>query len=86
MLKTKSQPLPVVTAEQIASHYKAAMDSVNTITELVSLADRTESDASSIERNKAHLRIMVAKPFWTTEDLSPLNAAISIDVPASTLQ
>ena len=63
------------TAEQIAKHYSAAMDSVNLINgekpELMS----DEDWADTLERNREHLRIMLAKDFWTTEDLAPLQAA-----------
>ena len=65
----------VQTAEEIARHYSAAMDSVNLINgskpEKVSDADW----ADTIARNKEHLKIMLAKDFWTTEDLTPLQAA-----------
>ena len=63
------------TPEQIAQHYKAAMDSVNLINggkpEQMSDADW----AGCLSRNKEHLTIMLAKDFWTTEDLTPLRAA-----------
>jgi hypothetical protein len=62
-------------AEQIARHYSAAMDSVNLINagkpELMS----DEDWADTVTRNKEHLKIMLAKDFWTTEDLAPLQAA-----------
>lgn len=64
-----------LTAEQIAKHYSAAMDSVNLINgdkpELMSDADWDDC----VARNKEHLKIMLAKDFWTTEDLAPLQAA-----------
>jgi len=63
------------TPEQIAKHYSAAMDSVNLINggkpEGMSDADW----ADCLSRNKEHLRIMLAKTYWTTEDLAPLQAA-----------
>jgi hypothetical protein len=64
-----------VTAEEIARHYSAAMDSVNLIN-----GDKPEGMedvdwADTIARNKEHLKIMLAKDFWTTEDLAPLQAA-----------
>ncbi len=34
-----------------------------------------EDWAACVERNKAHLQIMLAKDFWTTQDLAPLQAA-----------
>ena len=64
-----------VTSEKIAQHYKAALDSVALIN-----GDKPENTtaqewADTIARNKEHLKIMLAKDFWTTEDLSPLQAA-----------
>lgn len=63
------------TPEQIAQHYKAAMDSVNLINS-GKPAQMTDADwADSLSRNKEHLKIMLAKDFWTTEDLTPLQTA-----------
>ena len=63
------------TPEQIAKHYSAAMDSVNLINggkpEMMTDADW----ADCLSRNKEHLKIMLAKDFWTTENLAPLQAA-----------
>jgi hypothetical protein len=51
------------------------MDSVSLINgEKPEFISEDEWDAT-IERNKEHLRIMLAKDFWTTEDLSPLEEA-----------
>jgi hypothetical protein len=63
------------TPEQIAQHYKAAMDSVNLINggKPEDMADAEWADCLS--RNKEHLKLMVAKDFWTTEDLTPLQQA-----------
>ena len=64
-----------LTPEQIAQHYSAAMDSVNLIN-AGKPAEMSDSDwADCLARNKEHLRIMLAKDFWTTEDLAPLQAA-----------
>ena len=61
--------------EQIAKHYSAAMDSVNLINgtkpDLMTDADW----ADCLSRNKQHLVIMLAKDFWTTENLTPLQQA-----------
>ena len=62
-------------AQQIAQHYKAAMDSVNLINAGKPEGMTDEDWADCLERNKAHLKIMLAKDFWTTEDLAPLQAA-----------
>ena len=63
------------TPEQIAKHYSAAMDSVNLIN--VSKPDfMSDADwADCLSRNKEHLKIMLAKDYWTTENLAPLQAA-----------
>jgi hypothetical protein len=70
-----------LTQEQIAQHYSAAMDSVNFINELIAGQhdDRmtAEEKADAIKRNVDHLKIMVAKDYWTTEDLTPFHNAIA---------
>lgn len=65
------------TAEQIAQHYSAALDSVTLITELMALSSRDTEQTDTVARNVEHLEIMVAKDYWTTEDLAPLNNAIA---------
>lgn len=67
------QPAP--TAEQIARSYSAAMDSVNLINGGKPESMSDEDWADTVSRNKEHLQIMLAKDFWTDEDLSPLQAA-----------
>ena len=66
-----------LTAEQIAKHYSAALDSVALINELMALDSRDEEQLDTVARNVEHLQIMVAKDYWTTEDLGPLNTAIT---------
>jgi hypothetical protein len=63
------------TAEEIARHYSAAMDSVNLINAGQPEFMSDEDWADTVARNKEHLKIMLAKDFWTTEDLAPLQAA-----------
>ena len=65
-----------ITPEEIARHYSAAMDSVNLINGDKPEMMSDEDWADCIARNKEHLEIMVAKDFWTTEDLTPLQEAI----------
>ena len=64
-----------ITAEQIAQNYSACMDSVNLINagQPEDMAD--EDWADCLQRNRDHLKIMLAKDFWTTEDLTPLQQA-----------
>jgi hypothetical protein len=65
-----------ITAEQIAQNYSAAMDSVNLINAGQPEGMDDADWADCLSRNKEHLRIMIAKDFWTTEDLEPLQDAI----------
>jgi hypothetical protein len=64
-----------ITAEEIARHYSAAMDSVNLINagKPEDMAD--DEWANTVARNKEHLKIMLAKDFWTNENLKPLQDA-----------
>jgi hypothetical protein len=61
--------------QQIARHYAACLDSVALLQagkpELMEAAEW----ADTVARNKEHLTIMLAKNFWTTEDLTPLQEA-----------
>ena len=68
----REEPSP----EEIARHYSAAMDSVNLIN-----GGKPEqmSDAeweNCLQRNKDHLNLMLAKKYWTSEDLTPLRQAV----------
>jgi hypothetical protein len=62
-------------AQQIAQHYKAAMDSVNLINAGQPEGTTAEDWADCLARNKEHLKIMLAKDYWTTENLTPLRTA-----------
>ena len=66
-----------ITAEEIAQHYKAALDSVALLNagQPESMDDADWAD--TVARNVAHLEIMVAKDFMQDQDLAPLNAAIA---------
>jgi len=63
------------TTEEIAQHYSAAMDSVNLINGVKPEGMTADEWADCLSRNKEHLKIMLAKEFWTTEDLTPLRTA-----------
>lgn len=64
-----------ITTEEIARHYAAALDSVNLINGVKPEMMEDAEWAKTITRNKEHLNIMLAKDFWTTEDLTPLQQA-----------
>jgi hypothetical protein len=65
------QPTP----EQIAQHYSAAMDSVNLINAGQPEGMEDAEWADCLARNKEHLKIMLAKTYWTTDNLTPLQEA-----------
>ena len=66
-----------ITAEEIAQNYSAAMDSVNLINAVVAAPDDYADDETVLQRNVDHLKIMVVKDYWTTEDMTPFNDAIA---------
>ena len=61
--------------EQIAKHYAACMDSVALLNAGQPEGVEDAEWADTVERNKEHLNIMLAKDFWTNEDLSAIQAA-----------
>jgi len=67
----------LTTPEQIAKHYSACMDSVNLINAGQPEKMTAEEWADTVARNKKHLNIMLAKDFWTDEDLTPLQEAVA---------
>ena len=71
MTETTIQP----TAEEIAQHFSACMDSVNLINAGQPEGMTDEDWADTLKRNRDHLVIMLAKDYWTTENLTPLQQA-----------
>ena len=71
----------IKTAEAIAQDYSAMLDSVSLIDKMKNNPPKDmmtdEEIADCISRNVEHLEIMVAKDYWTDEDMKPVNAAIS---------
>ena len=63
------------TAEEIARHFSACMDSVNLLNAGQPEGMEDADWADTVARNKEHLVIMLAKDFWTTENLTPLRTA-----------
>ena len=65
-----------VTAEEIAQHYTAMGHSVDLIN-AGQPEDMSDEDwADTVSRNVEHLKIMVAKDFWTTEDMTAVNVIL----------
>jgi hypothetical protein len=65
-----------VTAEEVARHYAAALDSVALISGGKPEGMEDVEWADTVERNKEHLRIMVDKNFMQDQDLAPLQAVL----------
>ena len=64
-----------LTVEQIAAHYSACLDSVALI-DAGKPADMEDADwVDCLARNKEHLVLMLAKDYWTTEDMTAITAA-----------
>jgi hypothetical protein len=71
----------VRTAEEIAQDYTAMGHSVDLINGIIDGTQMTDEEAAErqdcVNRNVEHLEIMVAKDYWTTEDMTAVNAAIT---------
>jgi hypothetical protein len=65
-----------LTASDIARHYSSTMDSVNFLNQTKPSYLSDEEWADALKRNKEHIKIMLDKDFWTTEDLTPFEDAI----------
>ena len=64
-----------VTAEEIAVHYSSCGDSVDLING-GKPADMEDADwTDTLARNKEHLTLMLAKDYWTTENMTAITAA-----------
>ena len=70
-----------LTTEQIAQHYIAMGHSVDLINAIIAGEALEDDDATRkqdcVNRNVQHLEIMVAKDFWTDEDMTAVNDAIA---------
>jgi hypothetical protein len=69
--------LEVPTTEEIAQHFSAMGDSVDLLNAGQPEGMGADDWADTVSRNKEHLELMVAKDFWTDEDMSAVNAAIA---------
>ena len=66
-----------ITAEQIAQHYTAMGHSVDLLNAGQPEGMDDAEWADCVDRNVRHLQLMVAKDFWTNEDMTAANAAIA---------
>ena len=71
----------VKTAEEIAQDFTAMGHSVTLINKVIAgtqMADESAEDRQgAVDRNVEHLELMVAKDYWTTEDMTAVNSAIT---------
>ncbi len=69
------------TVEQIAQHYTAmghSVDLINGIIDETRMTDDTQEEKDDcVDRNVRHLELMVAKDYWTNEDMTAVNKAIT---------
>jgi hypothetical protein len=69
------------TVEQIAQHYTAmghSVDLINGIIDETKMTDDTQEEKDDcVDRNVRHLELMVAKDYWTNEDMTAVNKAIT---------
>jgi hypothetical protein len=69
------------TTEEIAQDYTAmghSVDLINAIIAGTAMADdEAEEKQDCVDRNVEHLEIMVAKDYWTDEDMTAVNSAIT---------
>ena len=70
----------VKTTEDIAQDFTAmghSVDLINAIIDGSRMADESVEDRQDcVDRNVEHLELMVAKDFWTDEDMTAVDAAI----------
>ena len=70
----------VKTAEEIAQDYTAMGHSVELINGIIDgsrmIGEEAADRQSAVDRNVEHLELMVAKDFWTDEDMTAVDAAI----------
>ena len=71
----------VKTAEDIAQDYTAMGHSVELINGVIAGTQMADEEAvdrqSAVDRNVEHLELMVAKDYWTSEDMTAVNSAIT---------
>jgi hypothetical protein len=68
------------TAAEILQHYTAMGHSVDLIDEVIAgtqMADESADEKNAcVSRNVEHLELMLTRDYWTSEDMTAVNAAI----------
>jgi hypothetical protein len=67
----------VKTTEEIAQDYTAMGHSVSLINAIIAGTQMADDTAEDVDRNVEHLELMVAKDYWTDEDMTAINSAIT---------
>jgi hypothetical protein len=65
-----------MTPERIAGTYKSALKSASLVQEIVATGDTDQESVDTLKRNRDYLTSIVDADYWTTEDLSPIRAAL----------
>ena len=65
------------TPTEIATDFTLMKKSVTLINEAIATSDKDTDTLSFIKRNVEHLEEMLTRDFWTTEDMSDVNAAVT---------
>jgi len=71
-----------LTTERIASYYTGMGHSIDVIDDIlagnqVGRAETDEEKKGFVDRNVRHLEKMLTKDYWTSEDMTAVNAAIT---------
>jgi len=70
-----------LTAAQIAANYEGMLHAVQAITDVVdgNTLSKFNNDNKQdyVDRNVTHLERLKTRDYWTTEDMSPIDAAIT---------
>jgi hypothetical protein len=68
------------TAAQIAQHYTAMGHSVDLINAVIAGTQMVDEGADEknacVDRNVEHLELMLTRDYWTSEDMTAVDAAI----------
>jgi hypothetical protein len=60
----------------IAQQYASMLESAKLIDEIIASKETDEESLVAFEQNKNHLIAMRAKTFWTSEDMTAIDAAL----------
>ena len=66
-----------ITKEEIAQNYTAMGHSVDLLNEGKPEGMEDDEWTDTVSRNVEHLQLMVAKDYWTNEDMAAVNKAIA---------